>query len=947
MARRIKQRVFGGSMAQIPTIGLAYIIDAGIAPGTSSFSFDFWAKIGGDSYAEAATHQLCGILTSFYATTGCLVSQNGSQLLFYSNPGTAVAVVLPSSVCDTWAHYVIVYDSVVGVSFYLNGVLLGIPQARSCNITGTQLELGRGGLAGLKSGNIGAFRYWKGVALTATQIAAMFYDDLLPSTPYCDARYGELAGATMANYGTLGVNFTVSSPTTWNIDTPGCQPRNALQNLLKYSNDPSNAAWVQTGLASIAVSPLSHPTRTGGVVWRLTENTANTAHYIYQTMPAALAGRPIQGAFKVRGGGGRGFVAADAGNYINLSTGAVAASGANNVVSVSDLGNGWYQVRWTAPAYNSNQGFYLSSASGVVTYLGNGSYIDICDFSIELQTGVSSEFLETTTSPALAATGASLPSQNLQTYSNTLSTGWSGTGAAVASGTAWSVSDSSAAAFQYWQAPAVPAGSLRSYTAGCLVKKTSGGTSPTFGLNYAAGGSAVTLRFNSDNGYVIDTNARSLRVGSRPVTYGGEDYWLVWTTFQATTNVSITLQVYPAVGPNGGSTVGVDAIATTGSAIVRDFFCTETLTPPQYVEAIASAVNTVVPRGFMPQQNLIRFSSDMTQVAAFALTNLTSIVALGNVGPGGMPAFRMTDNVGAGGHYTTQTISPIPTVGRAYTLSANVRAGTKTAIVLAPEGAGFQVTYDLTAGTATTSIGAPIGTAITALGDGWYRCSLTFVSAGASGYRFYISPTSYVADGTGTMDWCGIQLTEASGVANYIASSTTISEGAPRGQMARQNFLLYSEDYTQAAWTKQAGTVVTPNDTAAPDGTMTASTIDVTAAAANQGIFQVASVVAQAIGQTLTRSVWVKGTLGETVKISDPSMTTGTTTVTFTGAWQRESLSEAALIGGSGIWLRKGTASTFKMWGAQISSTQGLAPYVRTGAVATTGGIQTPRSQIA
>lgn len=936
-ARRFKQRAFGGSITLTPSTGNAYIVNAGIAPGTSSFSIEFWAKISGESYAEAATHQLAGISTALYATTGCLISQFANQLIFYSNPGSNVGIVLPSSVRDTWTHFVVVYSSVSGISFYINGELAGGPTARSCNITGTTLESGSGGLSGLKSGNMGQFRYWKGVALTTAQVSELFYDDILPSTPYCEARFAELSGTTVANTGSMGVNFTTGA-TVWNIDTPPGQLRSALQNFLKYSDVLSNAAWVQGNLASVAVSPLSHPTRTGGVVWRLTENNANSSHQISQTLPAALAGRPVRGSFNVRGGGGRDFFAFDAGNYINLTTGVAASVGAGYTIVVRALGNSWYNVVWEAPAYVSVQGFYMSSANGVVSYLGNGSYIDVCDFSIQLQSGVSTNFLETSASPVLAEVGALAPQQNLAVNSEFASaaSGWFAYNSALTSAAGVLRMTESVGVAEHGTYQNLSLAYGQTNTIGVEAKA---GTRSWLRLRGALAASQSAY-FNLATGAIGTVTAGC----KAAIEACGDGYFRC-----SLTSLSVTNPEYMVVTMTTGDNVASYNGDGSSYLDVRRPSWTLTNTWAEYVSTpVGSNVNNAgTPRGQAPRQNLIRYSDDMTVGAAFNLTNLTSITALGNVGPGSLPAFRMTDAAGAGGHYTSQTLVTTPTVGRAYTLSANVRAGTKTAIVLAPEGAGFQVTYDLTAGTATTSIGAPIGTAITALGDGWYRCSLTFVSAGASGYRFYISPTSYVADGTGTMDWCGIQLTEASGVANYIASSTTISEGAPRGQMARQNFLLYSEDYTQAAWTKQAGTVVTPNDTAAPDGTMTASTIDVTAAAANQGIFQVASVVAQAIGQTLTRSVWVKGTLGETVKISDPSMTTGTTTVTFTGAWQRESLSEAAWIGGSGIWLRKGTASTFKMWGAQISSTQGLAPYVRTGAVATTGGIQTPRSQIA
>ena len=949
-ARRFKQRAFGGSVTLTPSTGAVYIVNAGIAPGTSSFSIEFWAKISGESYAEAATHQLAGISTAAYATTGCLISQFANQLIFYSNPGTNVGITLPSSVRDTWTHFVVVYSSVSGISFYLNGELVSGPTARSCNITGTTLETGSGGLSGLKSGNMGQYRYWKGVALTTAQVAALFYDDLLPSTPYCEAKFSELSGASVANTGSLGVAFTIGA-TTWNIDTPPGQLRNALQNLLPQSNVFTNAVWTTSSLTA-TVSPLAHPTRPGANVYRLTEPVSGaTPHAIGQapSAPLTLSGRIIHWTVKVRGGGGRAFAGIFAnggawGLFVQLSNGAAGTNSAQSY-SITDLGNSWYQVDVVGVSDGILARIYLASANGVVTYAGDGSYIDVCDAQYRIL-DTSAEYLDTTTYAVLAGGQGAPPVQNLPLYSQDFSVAsWSKTqldAPVLVSANGgpgglpiWRLTDTVAAG-THVMAQNVAADTRQPSLLRTITVVAKNETRGWIAVTYDAANQGAY--FDLANGAIGTKFFQANSGATARIVALGDGWYSCSITCNAAIASNTTASVYLA------SADGVVTYAGNGSSVlIGSVSVSNTNGPTAYAATTLSAVNTGTPRYQTPQQNLIRFSNDMTQVAAFALTNLTSIVALGNVGPGGLPAFRMTDNVGAGGHYTSQTISPVPTIGRAYTLSANVRAGTKTAIVLAPEGAGFQVTYDLTAVTATTGIGAPLGTSITPLVDGWYRCALTFASAGASGYRFYISPTAYVADGTGTMDWCGLQLTEASGVANYVATGTaTTNEGAPRGQVPLQNLLNNSEYIGAASWTVQAGSVVTIQPGLGVGG-YNAALLDLTATAANQGVFQSCGNTGGSTPATpnrvYTMQCYMKAgsvaDVGKIARIISPNGGTSQTLHTLTTEWVLVSLTEpynGSAVQSSGLWVRKvaGGADLILVSQPSFSMASGVVPYAPT-----------------
>ncbi len=814
MARRIKQRVFSGSLAHnFSTTGATLPYNAAGKIAAQSFTSSMWVMAGPESIAVSGTHNLLGCAPSTF-----LVSQFGAQLLVYI-AGTIrhTDPTFFTTRANRWVHLTIVCNNTANtISTYADGELtLTTAAVPAWNLTNNHnYEIGAGTFNGMIASSFeSTVRHWNGVAMTAGQVAALYYDDIdpVPANKIVEALFAEQTGTTMANTGTMGGSFSFVA-SGWSFNVPFCKVRRATVNLLPNSEAPTNANWpLNTGLASVVVDAgVPHPTRASGVVQRATENVALSGHVAraYPLGSAAemdanpqIVNTALRFTVKVKKGVGRDWLLIGVSTTIascsfNMATGqistAVLPNNANAAVSV--LGNGWYEVTmFASPIANVNRTccMWMSNADGSVSYTGDGSYFYFCDPTCQ---AVESPPDYTRGLNYNGVQSTLLTSQNLARYSQDFSNAaWTKTflsapvlvsaGGGPGGLPTWRLTDTAVlgvhVTLQSITADTVQSKQLRTISA--IVKNE---TRRWIAITYDAGNQGSY--FDLQNGVLGTTFMQAGSGGFASITPLGDGFYLCSITCNSAITPNTTASVYLASADNGATYTG------DGSSILLSaVWVTNTNGRAEYVATTSGAINTGTPRYQTPRQNLIRFSNDMTQVAAFALTNLTSIVALGNVGPGGMPAFRMTDNVGAGGHYTSQTISPVPTIGRAYTLSANVRAGTKTAVVLAPEGAGFQVTYDLTAVTATTGVGAPLGTSITPLGDGWYRCALTFVSAGASGYRFYISPTAYVADGTGTMDWCGLQLTEASGVANYVATGTaTTSEGAPRGLVGQQNLII-------------------------------------------------------------------------------------------------------------------------------------------------------------
>ncbi len=118
-----------------------------------------------------------------------------------------------------------------------------------------------------------------------------------------------------------------------------------------------------------------------------------------------------------------------------------------------------------------------------------------------------------------------------------------------------------------------------------FVKKTAGGTSPTFGLEMVyAGGTGTTpvqIRLNTDTG---ETNG----VGGGAAQDCG-DYWKLWglSTNNASGNTTLLIKLLPATAANGSF---VDVMSTTGSA--HAWGCQAELgsTPTSYIETFAVAV---------------------------------------------------------------------------------------------------------------------------------------------------------------------------------------------------------------------------------------------------------------------------------------------------------------------------------------------------------------------
>jgi hypothetical protein len=236
-------------------------------------------------------------------------------------------------------------------------------------------------------------------------------------------------------------------------------------------------------------------------------------------------------------------------------------------------------------------------------------------------------------------------------------------------------------------------------------------------------------------------------------------------------------------------------------------------------------------------------------------------------------------------------------------------AGVFTMSVFAKLGVGSQVltigfnrastyyvsaTFDLSAGTNTQILIAGYtgsSATITAVANGFYRCTVTATADVIADARVGLASSGthtgdsrgfqiYTGDDSSSLILWGAQLeqrsavtaytptttqaitnyipvlqTAASGVARFDHSPTTFESLGLLIEEQRTNLIPYSEQFDNAAWTKDQLTV-TPNTIVAPNGTLTGDKLVENTASSSRNIRQV--VTGLASGATLTCSFYAK-----------------------------------------------------------------------------------------
>jgi hypothetical protein len=191
--------------------------------------------------------------------------------------------------------------------------------------------------------------------------------------------------------------------------------------------------------------------------------------------------------------------------------------------------------------------------------------------------------------------------------------------------------------------------------------------------------------------------------------------------------------------------------------------------------------------------------------------------------------------------------------------------------------AGAQVGFGPTTFGTWTSGAAPT---ITSVGNGWYRCTVTAITAHATlklqiildeGTGTAAVDHNYNGNGTSGLYIWGAQAVRGYNANPYLVTTTAARIGIPQGydtaaskygilvEPAATNVMLNSENWSAATWTSD-NVAVSANDTVAPDGSTTADKITDNG---NTGLHRIYQPVACTSGTTYTYSLYIKnGSIG-------------------------------------------------------------------------------------
>ena len=356
-----------------------------------------------------------------------------------------------------------------------------------------------------------------------------------------------------------------------------------------------------------------------------------------------------------------------------------------------------------------------------------------------------------------------------------------------------------------------------------------------------------------------------------------------------------------------------------------------------------------------------------TSWSKIAVSVTSNVIADPN---GYLTADKLIEDTSTNYHYISGSNTVVS--GTVYTISFYAKAAENNFINLQGGGTAFSssagVSTNLTTGQQLGYNGATVFGA-TNVGNGWWRIYLNITAAASASGNVVIltsktlsSNPTYLGDGTsGAYIW-GAQL----GAITYETAPRAYNSTTPK------NLLGFTEEFNNAAWVKTL-TTVTTNSIADPNGNLNADKL-IGNATASGHIIQQIGIASAVLGTPYTISIYVKaagynfafvglnGTAYSpaqyiSINLTDGSFFTASgapssASVTDVGnGWYRVSVSGSTTVASSavqldarpsadGVWANRNTAQNgtdgIYVWGAQLSDSASVDPYVYNPAAALT-----------
>jgi hypothetical protein len=605
----------------------------------------------------------------------------------------------------------------------------------------------------------------------------------------------------------------------------------APMNLLTFSEQFDNAAWVKTA-STIAANSTTAPNGTA-TADKVVDSSANAQHFIESsitsTIPCVLSVYAKASELPIIYLYASGV---NKGKYFNLTTGTVGSNyvAAPDSASIEPLGNGWYRCSISVQSVTSPRIGVCKVDNGSV-YVGNGTD-GLFIWGAQLEIG------------STATTYNSTTPKNRLGFSE------------LFDNAAWTKSNSFVQTNLLTYSEA--------FDNAAWLKGTGGvGSAPVVTAN------AVI----APNGYqTADTIVLDLNDG----TTSADLSWL-YQNYSVTTGLVYTFSIY--VKANTANDVGKQVRA--GGIAYTDII---TLTASwQRVTITATALSTgTVSFGFRLRGNEITndvsmdvWGAQLVQGSVAGDYRRTDAAALPIYYPnhnGVVCAEKLVENTTTGAHQVfTNTYSAPVTGTYTYSIYAKAAEGNRFLSVYPQATTVGWAIFNLTNGTRTVSGGGGlISSSITPVGNGWYRCSVTWTATAGTVFAVcYLTNSSsapnatYTGDGTSGIYIFGAQLSDSASLDPYVLNAGTAPTAAayygprfdydpvtlqPKGLLIeeqRSNLALQSENFA-VTWTMTGGTI-SPNQITAPNGTLTGAKLIASSASSakylNQAVTTVASTV--------------------------------------------------------------------------------------------------------
>jgi hypothetical protein len=736
----------------------------------------------------------------------------------------------PSSVASNGSTQMIVYflPSVSGLTRWVDYIPVKFTTVATAATENTYNQNGYIPVVSLSSiAGATPFKEYVPVFLDSSAVDADVWDVTI--TGFIPVGTAGIGGAALyldfAATTSLDPRITFSRTTNATVTGSNGLIQNAPMNLLTFSEQFDNAAWTKSN-ATITANATAAPdgTLTADLITQSSGLIGSVSQVAFFTAGIAYS---ISGYFKQNGvnqlkillGGTWAAPIEERTVTLSLQTNTIVSAGnkwVSSSLSLTDVGNGWYKFSGTSVPSDLSASVALTMFGGVTAGNGtDGLYI----WGAQLNVGTLQSYNPTTVKNLLGFTenfdnaawtkSNAFVQTNLLTYSQDFDNA------------AWSKVNSTITA----NSTTAPDGSA---TADTFIPTVTAGAVSQTGIVKAA--ASITYTFSFYAKAAGFTSLRAFVFGSSNANRGDATFDLSNETVSSVASVgSFTNTSATITNANNGwyrCTITTTSDTTTGLAATFRF------------DGTVNGTSGF----FLWGAQLVQGTSAGDYKATYA-----AAAAVGYTDIYGQPfAQKLVETTAAS---TTHIVLQVPITVSAsalYTLSGYLKAGERKWVQVIDNGAsGANAYFNLETG-ATGAVSAGSTATITAVGNGWYRCALTFTTAvaqTAANIQFRIATangtSSYTGDGTSGIYIFGAQLSDSASVDPYVyqpvaAPTSTAYYGprfdydpvtlAPKGLLIeeqRTNLLTYSEQFDNAFWARIGASIVA-NTSAAPNGTITA-----------------------------------------------------------------------------------------------------------------------------